>query len=226
MKIVAFDAGRVTLLAPLEEFIPLGGVDGRDIVQKLAERYRFLRPPNLTATREELDKNGLTFENGLFMFNGMQLPIVAFSAFNDGLVVLSQDTERSEAFLDDVIVWLRSEFNFRAFASEAKRYFSSQLVVEFECPLGGLIAAYDTISTAIASALEPIYKAKPKMRFARLDFEAEKTPETPIAIPRFMIERRAGASFESERYFCGAPMRTTDHVAVLQAIERACLRQA
>jgi hypothetical protein len=41
-----------------------------------------------------------------------------------------------------------------------------------------------------------------------------------IVLPKFALERRAGVSFDQERYFATAPMSTVDHLAVLEEIER------
>ena len=58
------------------------------------------------------------------------------------------------------------------------------------------------------------------MEFARLDFEVDKTVAGQVALPKFILERRAGVSFGQERYFFVAPMLTADHLAVLEQIEK------
>lgn len=59
------------------------------------------------------------------------------------------------------------------------------------------------------------------MNLARIDFEYDKVAEkSALVVPKFIIERRQGISFERERYFCSAPMRTRDHVDILEKIEK------
>jgi len=36
----------------------------------------------------------------------------------------------------------------------------------------------------------------------------------------FLMERRAGAPYEVNRYFCAAPIKTAEHIKVLELIER------
>jgi hypothetical protein len=37
----------------------------------------------------------------------------------------------------------------------------------------------------------------------------------------FRVERRVGAPYDQNVYYSGAPLRTADHVAVLEEFERA-----
>jgi hypothetical protein len=39
----------------------------------------------------------------------------------------------------------------------------------------------------------------------------------------FLLERRAGASYQQNRYYSGAPMKTADHIRLLEIIERELL---
>ena len=66
MKIVAFEAGRVTSLFPFEEVVPLGGTTDLDVVEKIKSRYQFVKGPELTT--DEVSKNGYKFETGKFEY--------------------------------------------------------------------------------------------------------------------------------------------------------------
>ncbi len=220
MKIISFDSARVTLLFPLEEAAPLGGADGSVIIKALTAKYNFLRPPNWPAPREDLEKNGMKFETGRFDFEGSPVNILTLAVYSDGVVVDANTTERASAFLDEVITWLRSDFGFRDFITQPKRYFLSQLVVEFEKPMSRLVVEYEKIAQAIDSKLAPIYNTPAGLvKFARLDFEINRAG-LQAGLPRFFIERRSGASLSQERYYCNAPMPTASHIEVLEEIER------
>ena len=221
MRVISLESGRVTLLFPFEETVPLGGVDGPVVVNAITEKYNFARPPDLSVPREELNKNGIKFENGRIDFEGGRVNIGSFTVYSDGIVVEANTTERASAFLDELIPWLRSKFGFRDFTTPTKQYFLSQIVVEFDRPIAKLISGYEKMATAINSELSQIYgQIQGPMDFARLDFEFDRATtglQTPI--PRFILERRAGVSFAQERYFAGAPMQTSRHIAVLESIE-------
>jgi hypothetical protein len=218
MKIIAYETCRVTMLFPLEEIIPLGGASDPEVIAKVQARYHFVRGPDLKS--EEIAKNGYKFEGGHFKHGEMTVRIVDFALYRDGVVINGVETEGVEAFLDDVVAFMQKEFGFRDFITKPRRYFQSQVIVEFAQSPSKLIRSFDRITAAISEPLKRIYDLEVPIGFARLDFETDRTTtHAPAAIQRFIIERRAGISFDNERYFCASPMRTRDHVAVLEQIE-------
>jgi hypothetical protein len=60
------------------------------------------------------------------------------------------------------------------------------------------------------------------MQFSRLDFEIDRTSfnSGQVAVPKVILECRAGVPFERERYFANAAMRTAHHIEVLTDIEK------
>ena len=61
MKIIAYEASRLTILFPYEEVVPLAGVNDREIIEKVTARYKFLKSPSLVS--EEITKNGYRFRS-------------------------------------------------------------------------------------------------------------------------------------------------------------------
>jgi hypothetical protein len=59
------------------------------------------------------------------------------------------------------------------------------------------------------------------MSFARLDIQAEKGITANGPPPKFILERRAGIPFDKERYYSSAPIKTQDHITLLEEIERS-----
>jgi hypothetical protein len=220
MKIVAYELCRVMMLFPLEEVVPLGGVNDPDVIEKVQERYHFKVGPDLKS--EEVAKNGYKFESGYFQFNSATVRIIDFALYRDGIVINGIKTDGMEAFLEDVITYMQKTFLFRDFNTKPRRYFQSQIVVEFERSPEKLIRSIEEITSAISRRLKPIYETEVPMNLARIDFDIDKigmAPQIAAAVQRFIIERRLGIAFDKERYFCAAPMRTEDHVAVLEEIE-------
>ena len=43
MKVISFDVARVTVLFPVEEVIPLGGVVALDVINDVMARYKFAK---------------------------------------------------------------------------------------------------------------------------------------------------------------------------------------
>lgn len=218
MKIISYESSRVTILFPLEEVLPLSGVNGPAIFTEIQNRYGFLKAPDPAISREEATKVGYKFGIGQISSHAKINAVAEFSIYTDGIVAEAKTSEIAEAFLEDIIRFLQSDLKFRPFSSKPKRFFYSQMVVEFEKPLAQLLHSFEKISDAISRHLTQQFELYVPMSFARLDFQAEKSL-VPEPTPKFIIERRAGISFDRERYYSSAPMRTADHTAVLQEIE-------
>jgi hypothetical protein len=59
------------------------------------------------------------------------------------------------------------------------------------------------------------------MELARIDPEFDNLAEnSALTVPRFIIDRRKNIAFARERYFCIAPLRTNDHIHILEEIEK------
>ena len=222
MRIISFESARVTRLFPLEEFTPAAGANSPSILSLLAQRYGFSIVPTIT-TREDLTKNGLLFGMGHFQYAGQPLVVTDFAIYTDGLAAVAQKSEWAEAFLDDVISWVKTEFGFREISSSIRQLYNSSVVVDFENSPSGLVRQFKQIADFISDRTVTIARDRKQMNFARLDFEIDKRTLAAgqVAISRFILERRAGVGFEQERYFSSAPMTTDDHIQTLEEIERA-----
>lgn len=220
MRVINYDSSRVTSLFPLEEIIPLSGVNDREIIEALTGRYKFLKSPDLT--KDDVTKDGYKFASGQFSFESSIFRITEFSIFRDGLVILATKTDGSEAFLEDVIAYMQKEFSFRDFETKPRRYFLSQIVVEFDRSPERLLKSLEKLTAIISEPLEQIFGMKIPMKFGRLDFDFDKMTKpnpSPGVVHRFILERRAGIPFEKERFYSAAPMRTAEHEKVLEEIE-------
>jgi hypothetical protein len=220
MRVVNYDASRVTSLFPFEEVAPLSGANDREIIDAVADRYKFLKTPDLA--KDDIAKDGYKFASGQFMFESSAFRLSDFSIYRDGLVINAATTNGSEAFLNDVIKFMRESFSFRDFVTKPRLFFQSQLVVEFDRPPEKLLRSLDQIEEIISKPLRETYGEEIRMQFSRLDFDVDRSPgKVPVGrlVQRFGIERRTEIPFEKQRFFCVAPMRTDTHIAALEAIE-------
>src|SRR5215469_3237065 len=128
MRIIAYETSRLTVLFPYEEVVPLAGLNDRDIVDKVAARYKFLKIPNLVS--DETSKQGFKFEHGQITLNNAIERIIDFSIYRDGVVINAPKTDISEALLDDITGYMKDEFSYRDPITRPHRYFQSQIVVE------------------------------------------------------------------------------------------------
>jgi hypothetical protein len=218
MRVIAYEICKVVMLFQLEEVVPLGGANDPDIVAKVRDRYRFTRGPDLKV--EEIAKSGLKFEMGNFQFENANVRITDFALYRDGIVINATKTDAAEAFLDDIVSYMRKEFSFRDFITKPSRFFQSQIVVEFERSPAKLINSFEKITNSISARLQETYSMEIPMDFMRLDFDFDRIQSpAPALIQKVIIERRVGVPFNKQRYFSAAPLRTADHEALLREIE-------
>jgi hypothetical protein len=221
MRVVNYDASRVTSLFPFEEVTPLSGANDREIIEAVGNRYKFLKIPDLA--KDDVAKDGFKFASGQFTFESSLFRLGEFSIFRDGLVINAATTNGSEAFLNDVIMFMRESFSFRDFTTKPRLFFQSQMVVEFDRSPEKLLRSLDQIAEIISAPLKEAYDPAIHMQFSRLDFDVDRSPGKPPInrlVQRFGIERRLDIPFEKQRFFCVAPMRTNTHIAALEAIEK------
>lgn len=218
MKVISFNSARVTWLFQLEEILPLER-NTFHLNDVIASRYSFTNKPTLT-TPEEMAKDGLTFSMGQLQFENRTAPIAELKIYNDGVVVTSENSNISYAFLHDLINWLRTDFGFRDFSSQFKELCLSEIIVEFDHPLSRLISAYEAITSMLSVAIGPMFGTSEKTQFVRIDFGLDpSSPNVKVAGPKFVLERRSGVPFSQERYFASAPVTTEKHLELLRAIE-------
>lgn len=218
MKVIAYELCKIVMLFQLEEVAPLGGVSDPDVITKVKERYQFNKSPDLKI--EEVSKNGYKFEMGIFSFQNVRTRIIDFALYRDGIVVNAAKSDAAEAFLDDIVSYMKSEFSFRDFISQPRKYFQSQIIVEFDRSPAKLLGPLDKITSAISQRIKATYSVEPAMNFSRADFDFDRTKNPAFnSIQKIIIERRVGIPFDKERYFCAAPLRTADHESLLREIE-------
>jgi hypothetical protein len=180
----------------------------------LAKRYSFHNGPR---SLEELTANPTTFRHGLFD----DTAIDELSIYNDGIVVgANSNTAVIDGFLDDLLEWLKVELG-TVPSSETKpnRLYESVLIAKLDINAAKIAPwaapLQKAISTAWASYDLPPTKIEPlSVRFAA-DPSVGGKPFPSV----FTIERKNGLPFGDNVYFCQAPLRTDDHLAILDKCE-------
>ncbi len=223
MEIISLESGRSTWLFPVEEFLPLGGTDSVGIIEKVAQRYDFKNFPK-NPTREDVDKNGLKFTTGTFEFEGKRAGLGEFALYNDGLVAISNVTERSTAFLEDVMRFVIEEFQFRTPISLIKKINVSILTVEFDRSVAAMFANHEALMSLVGGYLNaPLHTSHPT-EVSRLDISLDDSNAAPNARPKLILESRSTVPLARRRYYSNAALHTKDHLELLAKIEEIFIR--
>jgi hypothetical protein len=221
MELISLDIGRSTWLFPTEEFLPLAGSDGMSLIRRVVDRYNFKVFPE-KPVREDIDKNGLKFALGSFMFEGLVIGITDFVAYNDGIVAVSNTTERATAFLEDATRFLIEELGFRRPVSTIKRVNVSILTVELSESVSALFSHQAKLFSLIGEYLNaPLGSAYPA-EVSRLDISLDDSTTGPQSNrPKLILEARQTVPLSRRRYYSNAAMHTKAHLELLGKIEEA-----
>lgn len=213
MKIVTFASGHLVSLFPVEAFSPVSGLNERLLIGAISQRYNFDRSPNLSSTAD-VQRTGLEFKFGFFRTEAGEVTVQSFSIHNDGVVVRTNTTEHADGFFGDLINWLIEDFGCRRVP--IKSHYLSEIVVDFERPMANALNNYNKLVSLVLSSVDENREAS-AAAFSSLSIEFFASAGE---IPKFIIERRQGTTMEEERYFCSAPLKTEEHLRVLEEIER------
>jgi hypothetical protein len=183
-----------------------------DLIKDIGARYEFTvipKPEDLWRA----DHNKAEFKHGRLGTN-----IVDFTLFHDGFVVDSAtSTDDAELFLDDLMQWFKTRVP--TLERSEKPFYLSQLEVSVK--LGRFGELLDSIGNQVFQQLVKyeLFGVRP---YALSTFQLAQDPLGKTGGPNlspFSIERRLNVPYASNIFFAQAPLRTNDHIFLLQTLE-------
>jgi hypothetical protein len=222
MNLIASVQGFAAVRVSFEEVSPPSNPPLLGIISGIGSFFDFaIKPP-----RETIGTGTpLVFQSGRFRDMDKEIGINQLLVLPDGDIVASANTDVAEQALNILIDYLNREFGYRMEGASAKRLYVSTVVVEFEKDFESMIPQIGTIQSLLSRILS---HAEP-YKLIRISCSPGTggMPNLPPLNPLdnlertdFTIERRVGSHFSANRFFCTAPMRTGDHVRLLEEIER------
>ncbi len=210
------------LIAPLKPvYIP-------DIIAALRERYGFVHVPVEAKDIAPLDSSTpIVFRHGKFVREGRPIVINSLALYPQAVTA---DTPASTDDADAVIDDLLSAADGIAQEISPRRLYTSHVEVRLDVPLewaasplakqmglwlSGAVRQYDPSV--------PNDVALPEFRLKAL----EMLPDPgQLPLPSFFrIDRRDGVPYGDNVYFSQAPLRTMDHIGMLEQFERMVAAQ-
>jgi hypothetical protein len=227
-------------MAPAKGFMPLA------VVQAIARRLNIASPVQ-PSVRQNLPvpftmpvgPGGAIGATGAISMVQMEMPIVLptgsievggnavtavqtqiaadFSAIN----IIAVTTDDADQIAEAVLEVLEKEFAFRSLSKTVRSY-ASNLVFQFERSLEDYLRTLKEIQKIISPSMRAGVGVELEPMFERLTFAFDPLalPASKAQTPGFIIERRAGVPYSENRYFSGAPIRTRDHIHILERIEK------
>jgi hypothetical protein len=216
MRLIGSLQGYAAFREVVEEYQPERGIVQNDMIALIVERYQFQGFPRLAPGAPPLPS--LVFGAGKFESGEQSFAIAQLAMFAHGDVAITVTTDQAELVLNDLIQLLDKELGFRLGSANKKKRFLSNIVVEFDAGLEIYLDKLIKMEAAIAAAGLENAKLK-RLAFGEGDVQQTNDVIVMIETADFLIERRQGAAYDQNRYFCSAPMSTSDHFRVLQLIE-------
>jgi hypothetical protein len=188
-----------------------------DVVQEIKSKYGFLVAPK---DEELLDSSkGAVFRHGKLAVSGITIIIDRFTLFNDGVVAdTASSTEDCDRFLTNIIEWAKTAIP----KAEARdpRYYLSQLEIHLNVPLEQYAPAFRPIGENITNLLGRYGISAPRYEVSALNLHFDQLGKTNPQPGAFFIDRRLNVPFAENVWFSQAPLKTGDHITLLQGLER------
>lgn len=190
-----------------------GGIDILPILAGIKDRYRFQVVPQTIEDADENNPKGIVFGQGSFAFEGNHYTVVKATMHGDGLVVDSGlSTDFCEAFLADFLAFLSNKFGLTFHPKMLhKKLYLSEVIVKTDKDLNGLFASLASIREKLNLLTGQDFQAA--------GFAFSTDPAVTTRPTQFKFEREVGKEFDQRRYYSSAPLRTSQHVELLQEME-------
>jgi hypothetical protein len=220
MKLISYEISRLLWLVVMDEIRPWSGSYMPEVYNRIRDRYLFVAAPKDV---EDAIRGGAKFLHGTFQLNGEQIAVHEMGIYSDGIIIGASTTDHADAIADDLISWAVSDLRLRPPSSVRPRTYTSNLIVDFDKIPHGPLVQYEVMSRRLSAALKASRGWDLPIELQRLAFQADPTNLLPHMMPQtstqFAIERRAGMPFSDNRFWSTAPLRTREHINVLELIE-------
>jgi hypothetical protein len=170
-------------------------------------------------TLEEMRRAKVEFRHGHFK----GISIEAVDVFNDGLVVTSRvNSDVLDEFIADVLSYMAERWQTtftRPFPRD--KLYESAVTFYSDKELLKPLAALNNISRSISNKLNATTGAAIDYYPFGIGLSADHAKIPSLKPIPFRIERREGVDFGANIYFSAAPLKTDDHIEIINEWEKS-----
>lgn len=212
MKLLAIEMSRLTSLFNITR--PQGQLYLPNAALALIDRYAFAKGPT---TFDELSADRVDFQHGFFQDSAIE----KLEVYQDGIVVSSQsESDLLDGFVSDLLQWSEKEFGSTIFPNrQAGRLYDSQLIIEASDAMLAPLEALNGIAGQIGAMLKESSGLDIPFQSVGYTLAHDRTKNPLIQPNIFRLERRFAAEFSLNQFISVAPLRTSQHIELLEAIE-------
>jgi len=199
-----------------------------ELVDAVKRRYDFLRVPDVEKPSDSFDfrVGKVRIGNRVIKIDQFIVTYVGTQATSLGAATRTSSDD-ADLFLEDIITWAHTEFGLDVTPLFAPAYHGQ---VEFIFETDGLSTRFEElneIGKAITNIIQG-YGLKECPQFELYGFTMHfDTSDLALIKPiptAFAIERRVGVRYSENKYFSQGPLKTKDHQAVLEQLEKLLLK--
>jgi hypothetical protein len=100
------------------------------------------------------------------------------------------------------------------------------VTIEFRDEIENGLRGLTAVSSLVSAAFNRTYGISIETKLKRLALNADPTAVPSLLFTEFFLERRVQRPYAENRYQSGAPLRTEDHIALLETIENTLFADA
>jgi hypothetical protein len=223
MRVINSIQGTAAVAVSADEVAPPNGVVVASLLDLVANTYKFASRPASPGAAIPFVGAQFAFQSGVLEVGNEKLPITQLAILSNADVVTSTTTEIADKVLDDYMDRLDKDLGFRFSSATKKRIYQSNIVVEFE---GGVEEKIATLGK-IESLLSREIKRELPFKIKRLAFGSGNIAPAfvPLSIATiensdFFLDRRQDQDYSKNRYLCGAPVSTAEHIRIMSLFEK------
>lgn len=231
MKLVSVLLGQAVRL--MMTSVPGGGLYIPEAVSALKERYGFVGTPS---SLQDFDlSKGVTFRHGRFLTNipdieggPREILIDQFQVFAAGMRVDTRvRVEFADMFIEDLLKWATESFGLKILPEHPiTNFYLSQVEVKSDVGFGTLFNLLDRLNEITTALIKSYGYEKhgvlyPAFGPSGLILYTDLTKVRFPLLSPFTFERRAQQPYDSNLYYSAAPLKTMDHLRILDELEKA-----
>lgn len=189
-----------------------------DVVRGLLRKYRFVRVPLTADELSPPEGTPVSFAGGRLVEGERTTVIRSLQLYPQGVAV---ETGTSTDDADLVINDLSNEWGIEVNARPLARMYVSQIEYQSAMSFDQLCPPAARFGERLSGLLSEYGNVPPVPEYTFTGFQLSFDPARPVPACEFKVERRANVPHDAHVYFSQAPLKTSDHVTVLQELERS-----
>lgn len=216
MELLAVRTARLIAYLNAEELNPSGRPLAHDFMKAFVDRYRFVKQPTTADEILDVQNKGLIFELGKWNDVGVAKVIL----FDWGIVVeTNTSTDASELVLQDMLKWGAETFGLSNRPSLiTQRNYLSEIVFSSEMSLPAISPQLRSLGDKITSLVSGYIGRSLPFETLGVTLAFDSTESKQLFTP-FQIQRLAETPFQLMKYYSGAPLKTSDHIQLINDFE-------